>query len=102
MTINYIDKTELLRKIDENKLMAREPAAKRIREIIQNMTVFAGDEPVKHGWWVNFYNDFSVAECSECEEMFEVAFEGETCGALWDGFKRTYKYCPHCGARMDG
>lgn len=36
----FIDKTELLRKITENKLMAREPAAKRIVEIIHNLTVF--------------------------------------------------------------
>lgn len=36
----FIDKTELLRKITENKLMAREPTAKRIVEIIHDLTVF--------------------------------------------------------------
>lgn len=57
--------------------------------------------PVIHGWWFNCYDDFSTAECSECGEEFEVSFDGETNGALWNGFKREYKYCPHCGAKMD-
>ena len=58
--------------------------------------------PVVHGKWVNFYGDFSVAECSECESQFEVTFGDESNGALWDGFRQFYNYCPACGAKMDG
>lgn len=38
---------------------------------------------VRHGRWNNGYE---VQNCSEC------GYRG----------KRSYKYCPHCGARMDG
>lgn len=58
--------------------------------------------PVVHGKWVNFYGDFSIAECSECESQFEVTFDDEFNGALWDGFRQFYNYCPACGAKMDG
>ena len=47
-------------------------------------------DPVKHGHWV-FVNDMvSYIKCSECGD--------DIC---WVNTKRP-KYCPHCGARMDG
>ena len=58
--------------------------------------------PVMHGQWVNFYGDYRTAECSVCANLYEMTFDGESNGALFDGFKRLYKYCPNCGARMDG
>lgn len=57
--------------------------------------------PVVHGQWLNFYGDFTVAECDQCASQFEVTFDGEANGALWNGFKQFYKYCPNCGAKMD-
>lgn len=57
--------------------------------------------PVVHGRWLNFYNDFTVAECDQCASQFEVTFDCEANGALWNGFKQFYKYCPNCGAKMD-
>lgn len=57
--------------------------------------------PVVHGRWLNFYNDFTVAECDQCASQFEVTFDGEANGALWNGFKQFYKYCPNCGAKME-
>ena len=57
--------------------------------------------PVVHERWLNFYNDFTVAECDQCASHFEVTFDGEANGALWNGFKQFYKYCPNCGAKMD-
>ena len=48
------------------------------------------NEPVKHGHWI-FVNDMvSYIRCSECGD--------DIC---WANTKRP-KYCPHCGARMDG
>ena len=29
--------------------------------------------PVVHGKWLDFYNDFSTAECCKCGECFEVS-----------------------------
>ena len=42
---------------------------------------------VVHGQWLNFYNDFTVAEYDQCASQFEVTFDGEANGALWNGFK---------------
>ena len=56
--------------------------------------------PVRRGKWLNFYNDYRTAECSVCAELYEVTFDGESNSALFDCFKRFYKYCPNCGADM--
>ena len=40
--VEYIDKAAFVREIEKSRLMAREPAARRILEIINGMTVFAG------------------------------------------------------------
>lgn len=58
--------------------------------------------PVVHGEWLNFYGDFKTAECDRCENLYEVVFDGESTEELFEGFKQLYKYCPHCGAKMDG
>lgn len=57
--------------------------------------------PVGHAKWIDTYKNFETAECSSCHSQFEVTFGGESNGALWDGFKSFYKYCPNCGAKMD-
>ena len=62
----------------------------------------AGDTPVKHGKWLNFYGHYTTAECDVCGECFEVTFEGESNKMLFDAFRQSYRYCPNCGAKMDG
>ena len=57
-------------------------------------------EPVVHGRWLNFYNDFSCAECGRCGTIFEVT-DNESDEGLWNAFKLSYNYCPNCGAKMD-
>lgn len=57
--------------------------------------------PVGHAKWIDTYKNFETAECSSCHSQFEVTFGSESNGALWDGFKHFYKYCPNCGAKMD-
>ena len=45
---------------------------------------------VKHGRWEPLYDN--VWECSECEQTEQFA----------ENIESTSRYCPNCGARMDG
>ena len=45
---------------------------------------------VVHGRWVNYCNDLMWQECSACGYRIQY-FYSKDC-----------KYCPNCGARMDG
>ena len=57
-------------------------------------------EKVWRGKWLNFYNDFSTAECSRCGEICEVS-PGETPQEnYFNAFKEFYHFCPNCGASM--
>ena len=49
----------------------------------------------KHGYWVPVA-DGEMPECSECGETYDT--EPNT----FDAFCTFYRYCPNCGARMDG
>ena len=115
----YIDKNALYKKIAELEELARDryldtpsnsPAYPRYmaqmneRTNLKHMVAdFPATDvaPVVHGFWMNAYKDFKTAECSRCKSQYEVTFEGESNGALWDGFIQFYKHCPNCGAKMD-
>ena len=58
--------------------------------------------PVRHGKWLNFYGDFSTAECSLCAELYEVSPYEHPRKEFFDAFKEFYNFCPRCGAKMDG
>lgn len=58
--------------------------------------------PVVHGKWLNIDGDYTFAACSICETAYEVATEEEAEKGLWDAFMCSYRYCPSCGAKMDG
>lgn len=52
--------------------------------------------PVRHGRWIVEKGSGEYAVCSECK--------GKS-GTQWDGVEPIplmTRYCPHCGARMDG
>lgn len=57
--------------------------------------------PVVHGQWLNFAGDFQTAECDKCGELYDVV-NGESSEKYFEAFKQFYKFCPNCGARMDG
>lgn len=50
--------------------------------------------PVKHGKWI-LYPSAHYFKCSECK--YTVPYRK---AALLNG-DRGYRYCPHCGAKMD-
>lgn len=57
-------------------------------------------EPIKHGKWIPLYpHDVPITneyKCSVCGLGFDEDEETEC--VVYD----TFKYCPHCGAKMDG
>ena len=57
----------------------------------------ADAESVRHGHWIEHDEDIcsNEAECSECHKR--IGHSG-----LPDRFLREFKYCPNCGAKMDG
>lgn len=57
--------------------------------------------PVRRGEWLDLRGDYQTAKCSFCASQYEVTFGEESNGMLFDTFKRFYKYCPHCGAKME-
>ena len=58
--------------------------------------------PVVHGEWLNFTGDFSTAECNQCGELYEVSPDEKPCEDFSSAFKKFYKFCPNCGAKIDG
>ena len=58
-------------------------------------------QEVRHGKWLNFIGDYSTAECSKCEEEFEVSVGQDACKEYFNAYCQFYKYCPCCGAKMD-
>lgn len=55
--------------------------------------------PVVHGEWIPI-SDGAWAECSECGEACDVSDNGGM--SAFELFCDCYKYCPTCGAKMDG
>lgn len=63
--MRIIDADAILVTIKSNKLMAREPAAKRCVEIIKNATTYVDPKPpARTGGWV--YGEYDIPHCSEC------------------------------------
>lgn len=59
------------------------------------------ESAIKHGKWVDKYNDCSCAECTVCGEFYETADQDCVTADSFRLFVRFYKYCPNCGAKMD-
>ena len=61
-----------------------------MRNAIRLVKRLPTNDPVKHGHWIFVEDMVSYIKCSECGD--------DIC---WVNTKRP-KYCPSCGARMDG
>lgn len=84
---------------------------KELKEMLERLTQIEdilGDEydldqlkeMVVHGRWLNFYGDFTCAECSKCGATYDVV-NVKPSGELFGEFEKEYKFCPNCGAKMD-
>lgn len=101
----YIEKATLLNRVIIPSICScvQGPTAERLKKFCidtVNNVPAADVAPVVHGRWLNFYNDFSCAECDRCGTTFEVT-DSESNEGLWNAFKLSYNYCPNCGAKMD-
>lgn len=90
---DLIPLAELLAEIDRE--IKRVPACtatlQRARSIA--MTIPTVDaEPVVHARWIQHDLRVIQSECSACRTSFNVRME----------YGLSTKYCPHCGAKMDG
>lgn len=68
-------------------------------DLEQEPTVEA--EPVRHGHW--FFVEYDFYSCSVCGESYYNGCQSakEARERLGKEGHDLYKYCPHCGAKMD-
>ena len=86
-----------------NQLYSDEPCEPADCDWLRMLEEAAADvAPVVHGAWIDFYGDHKTAECSKCQQLFEVTFDGPGKPEFFAAFQDFYRYCPSCGARMDG
>ena len=57
--------------------------------------------PVVHGRWF-LDGDYEYINCSECLYPFYMGFDTSSDARQYLASEERWKYCPNCGARMDG
>lgn len=96
----YISRKDVLRKFiegdghdDDRFTEGYNFAVQEYREKVKKIPA-ADVQPVKRGRWENEYLDDDIwwAECLNCKQETHSRY----------GRPSTYRYCPNCGARMDG
>lgn len=101
---DLISRKEFLEAIDERERIARKyvpdiqddelrPTLKSIREFVNNRPAVDA-EPVRHGRWIQVITVPSYHYCSYCKSTHKMTMSCNKYVLL--------KYCPHCGAKMDG
>ncbi len=101
------DKKDIIRKIDEeiDYYGATGISGKRnplIPTLIRAKLYILESEPIKHGRWVKKNNGIT-AECSNCgiyDDIDNHGYEGRL--NSFEDFVKDFKFCPRCGAKMDG
>ena len=93
MTNDLISRSELLREIDAfMNRFAYDTDRILVDSFIRNASAIDA-EPVRHGEW----SDYRINGYDGLHPVYET--QCSLCG----GYARfTYRFCPHCGARMDG
>lgn len=97
--VYYIGLAEIVRGITEDKVYNEkliETIADAALEVIKVLPATVEDvAPVVHGYWIGSEDNVAV-KCSECQTEFYIQDLEEI------GGDEPCKYCPNCGARMDG
>lgn len=100
----YIDADALYKRLSvfynpETGIKAFNAAITLAKELVKNADA-ADVAEVVHGEWLNFVGDYVTAECSVCGECYDSSDYNDK--EHFDMFKQLYKFCPNCGAKMDG
>ncbi len=95
----YVDKEKLYRYLDNEVEWKNNQDRLFALEVVQDEES-ADVAPVVHGKWLNFYGDFTCAECSKCGAIYDVV-DVKPSGEIFGEFEKEYKFCPNCGAKMD-
>jgi hypothetical protein len=84
--------------IAHNWYLSREEAVDKVRELCIKAENVVDAEPVRRGRWVTEWTGETMIVDGVKSELGIVRCS--VCGG--DQGKENYKYCPHCGAKMDG
>lgn len=95
----YVDKEKLYRYLDNEVEWKNNQDRLFALEVVQDEES-ADVAPVVHGKWLNFYGDFTCAECSKCGAIYDVV-DVKPSREIFGEFEKEYKFCPNCGAKMD-
>ena len=95
----YIKRTDAINEINRGDILVGNNA-EWAREIIWR-TPYADVAPVKHGHWIENHVSTGV-KAFGCKEMMLAGFKCSVCGENVDVSEGDYRYCPHCGTKMDG
>lgn len=69
---------------------------REVQQALRQVEAQTGEvEPVVHGFWMPI-NDGLSAKCGVCGACARDLDEG------FEEFEKSYRYCPCCGAKMDG
>ena len=101
---DLISRKAMLEAIDERERIARKyapdiqddelrPTLKSIREFVNNRQAVDA-EPMRHGRWIQVKTAPSYHYCSYCKSTHKMTMSCNKYVLL--------KYCPNCGAKMDG
>lgn len=101
----YIEREVVIRMLEAKADMcaasgydaAFQNAAKMVKLIPE-----ANVAPVVHAQWQHREGDYAVARCDRCKQHFDTTWNGVTAKEYFVKFAKAYKYCPNCGAKMDG
>lgn len=95
----YIHRADAIKEIDRGDLLIGYNA-EWAKEIIWR-TPYADVAEVKHAHWIEIQLPTGV-EVFGHKEMMTAGFKCSLCKENIDASEQHYKYCPHCGALMNG
>ena len=95
----YIKRTDAIAEINRGDLLVGN-CAEWAREIIWR-TPYADVREVKHGHWNKVQVPTGISAFGH-DEMMIGYFKCSVCNNNVDVSEGNYRYCPHCGAEMNG
>ena len=73
----------------------------QMKRMVENIPA-ADVAEVVHGEWIPLDEEYDIAKCGICGEVYEVGEGPLSNRELFSMFREVYNFCPNCGAKMDG